>query len=100
MPFRIRNKVSLPLVYVGGLISKESIQKVLDQGFEFVSFARAVLFDPDFVNKIRSGEITRSGCDQSNFCIAVMYTGEMACHEHMENIPEGMAEGYQKKTGN
>jgi 2,4-dienoyl-CoA reductase-like NADH-dependent reductase (Old Yellow Enzyme family) len=94
---RIRENVSLPLVFVGGLISRDSIQMVLDKGFEFVSFARALLHDPAFVNKLKNGEITCSGCDQSNYCIAVMYTGEMACHEHVENIPESWKREIKKK---
>jgi 2,4-dienoyl-CoA reductase-like NADH-dependent reductase (Old Yellow Enzyme family) len=85
---KIRAAVRMPLVYVGGLLSRESIDRVLESGFEFVALARALIHDPAFVNKLRSGELSRSGCDTSNYCIAVMYTGEMACHQNIPDLPE------------
>ena len=51
---KFRAALKMPLVYVGGLISREKIDEVLNDGFEFVSMARALLNDPSFVNKIRT----------------------------------------------
>ena len=48
---KFRAALKMPLVYVGGLISREKIDEVLNDGFEFVSMARALLNDPSFVNK-------------------------------------------------
>jgi 2,4-dienoyl-CoA reductase-like NADH-dependent reductase (Old Yellow Enzyme family) len=92
---KVRAQVKIPLVYVGGLTSRESIDLALSQGFEFVALARALVHDPAFLNKLKSGEVVRSGCDQSNYCIAVMYTGEMACHQNVENLKER----YKKDLG-
>ena len=50
---RFREALKLPLVYVGGLISREKIDMVLDSGFEFVAMARALLNTPDFVNRMK-----------------------------------------------
>jgi 2,4-dienoyl-CoA reductase-like NADH-dependent reductase (Old Yellow Enzyme family) len=85
---KFRKAVRMPLVYVGGLVSQENIDIVMEKGFEFVSMARALIHDPGFVNKLRSGEVTRSGCRHSNYCIAVMYSGEMKCFQHDESLPE------------
>ena len=29
----------------------------------------------------------RCGCDHVNYCIARMYSIEMACHKHVQNLP-------------
>ncbi len=50
------------LFYVGGLISHEKIDEVLKSGFEMVSFARALIKDPDFVSKLRKKELSRTEC--------------------------------------
>lgn len=83
-----RKVINIPLVYVGGLISLEGIEQVLSKGFEFVQVARALIHDPAFINKLRSGEINHSGCNHSNYCIAVMYSGKIECYQHIENIPD------------
>ena len=85
---RFRDQLSVPLIYVGGMVSKEGMEKVLDEGFVALQVARALVHDTDFVNKIRSGEGERSGCGHSNYCIGRMYTLEMRCHHCVENMPE------------
>lgn len=83
-----RKNLKLPLIYVGGLVSKEKMEEVLDAGFTGLQMARALIHDTDFVNKLKSGEVTRSGCKHSNYCIGRMYTLEMKCHHCVENLPE------------
>ena len=84
-----RKELKLPLIYVGGLISRKKIDEVLDAGFDCVQMARALIHDTDFVNKLRDGdENTRSGCKHSNYCIGRMYTLNMKCHHCVENLPE------------
>ena len=85
---RFRAQLKLPLVYVGGLISQEKINEVLDQGFEMVAMARALIKDPDFVNKLLHQELSRSSCDTCNYCIAVMYTHEVSCIQNEVQDPE------------
>jgi 2,4-dienoyl-CoA reductase-like NADH-dependent reductase (Old Yellow Enzyme family) len=67
--------------------SKEGIDKVLSAGFDFVQIARALINDPGFINKIRSGEISVSACKNSNYCIARMYSGKMSCFQHEKDLP-------------
>ena len=87
---KFRETLRLPLVYVGGLISRNKIDEVLDKGFEFVSMARALINDPAFVNRMRTEEDARSGCEHANYCIARMYSREMACHQHIPNLPRSI----------
>ena len=81
----------LPLVYVGGLVSRTKIDEVLDHGFEFVQMGRALLREPDFVNRMREEERARCDCRHSNYCIARMYTLDMACHQRLqEPLPKDL----------
>ena len=84
---KFRQAVKLPLIYVGGLKSGDKIAEVLDAGFEFVSMARALLNEPGFVNRLKQDAESRNACTSVNYCIARMYSIEMACHQHMEDLP-------------
>ena len=77
----------MTLVYVGGLVSRDKIEEVLGHGFEFVSMARALINDPAFVNHMREDEHARCDCGHSNYCIARMYSKDMVCHKHVQNLP-------------
>ena len=86
---KFRAELKLPLIYVGGLVSRAKIDEVLNSGFEFVQMARALVHDTEFVNKLAaSDENYRSGCKHSNYCIGRMYTLEMRCHHCVENMPK------------
>ncbi|MCX6282116.1 MAG: NADH:flavin oxidoreductase [Bacteroidetes bacterium] len=85
---KIRKAVKIPLVYVGGLVSKAGIEMVLGEGFEFVQIARALIHDPAFINKLKTGELSVSGCNHANYCIAVMYSGKMACYQNEKDRSE------------
>ncbi len=87
---KFRAELKGPLVYVGGIVSREGIEKVLDVGFEMVQMARCLINDPAFVNKMKEGDIsTRSGCDHRDYCIARMYSKDMqCCHNCKEPIPD------------
>ena len=87
---KFREALKGPLVYVGGLVSREGIERVLDEGFELVQMARALVNDPAFVNKLKAGDMsTRSGCDHRDYCMARMYSVDMqCCHNCKEHIPE------------
>ena len=85
---QFRKALKLPLVYVGGLVSREKIDMVLDSGFECVAMARALINEPDFVNRMKERGELRCGCEHTNYCIARMYSVEMACHRHLQGLPK------------
>ncbi|MDH6304790.1 2,4-dienoyl-CoA reductase-like NADH-dependent reductase (Old Yellow Enzyme family) [Parabacteroides sp. PF5-5] len=93
---QFRKALTLPLVYVGGLVSREKIDEVLGHGFEFVSMARALLNEPDFVNRMKQEGDARCDCGHSNYCIARMYSLEMACHKKMEDLPKRIVREIEK----
>lgn len=89
---RFRKEITqIPLVYVGGLVAREKIDEVLNDGFEFVQMGRALLNEPGFVNRMKAEGMARCNCKHSNYCIARMYTLDMACHQHLkETLPASL----------
>lgn len=98
-----RRELKLPLVYVGGVVSRQGMERVLDdEGFDFVQMGRALIEDPAFVAKIQAGECERSGCEHINYCIARMYSEDMVCHKHCKNLPPRIVKeinGIKRRNG-
>ena len=65
----------MPLILLGGINRLDTIEAALDEGFEFVAMARALLRDPDLVNKFRDGHATDGLCIHCNKCMPTIYTG-------------------------
>ncbi len=94
---KFRAALKRPLVYVGGLVSRQGIDRALDAGFDLVQMARALVNDPAFVNKLREGDAsTRSECDHRNYCIARMYSVDMKCCKHCPDLPRKIREELAK----
>ena len=74
----------MKFIYVGGLVAGDKINEVLSHGFEAVQMARSLLNEPDFVNRLKEDPHHRCGCRHSNYCIARMYSVDMACHQHLK----------------
>ena len=51
-------------------------------GFAFVVMGRALLSDPDFIQRIEAGEAVVSRCDHCNRCVAAMNLGGLRCVSH------------------
>lgn len=77
LPFarQFRAALDMPLILLGGINERSTIDLALDEGFEFVAMARALLREPDLPNKMAAGE-SRSGlCVHCNKCLPTIYTG-------------------------
>jgi 2,4-dienoyl-CoA reductase-like NADH-dependent reductase (Old Yellow Enzyme family) len=73
------------------------MEEVLDSGFVALQMARALIRDTDFINKLQSGEVTRSECKHSNYCIGRMYTLDMRCHNCLdEDLPRKIQKEIKK----
>ena len=88
---KFRKALHMPLIYVGGLIARDKIEEVLNEGFQFVAMARALVNDPGFVNRMKSDEHARVDCGHSNYCVARIYTRDMVCHKTVEGLPACLA---------
>ena len=80
---KVRAAVRMPLAYLGGAKSMAGVNQAMADGFDAVVMGRALIHDPDLVNKFRSGAATVSGCTACNECVMMMYTpGGTACVLH------------------
>ncbi|WGS47248.1 NADH:flavin oxidoreductase [Burkholderia sp. JSH-S8] len=85
---KVRAAVRMPLAYLGGVRSRENVALALHDGFDAVAMARALVFEPDFVNRLRDGRAERSGCTSCNLCVVSMYTpGGTSCTLQPPNDP-------------
>lgn len=85
---KFRENLNMPLIYVGGMISKDKMEEVLNSGFVAFQMARALINDTDFVNKLKNGKLKRSNCKHSNYCIARMYSKDMRCYHCVDMVPD------------
>ena len=69
---KVRAAVSLPLILLGGITRLDTMEQAMDEGFEFVAMARALLRDPDLPRKLRDGETDKSACVPCNKCVVEM----------------------------
>ena len=88
---KFRTALHMPLIYVGGLIARDKIEEVLNDGFQFVAMARALVNDPGFVNRMKTDAHARVDCGHSNYCVARIYTRDMVCHKTVEGLPACLA---------
>ena len=92
-----QSTVSMILNQKSSSFPTTTIEKVLAHGFEFVQMGRALINEPDFVNRMKNEGEERCGCDHTNYCIARMYSIEMACHKHLEGqLPPCIAREIEK----
>lgn len=72
---QFRRELSMPLVLLGGVTDLEDMRRARREGFEFVAMGRALLREPDLLQRIRSESDTRSACIHCNACMPSIYTG-------------------------
>lgn len=72
---QIRSAVSMPLVLLGGVTSRANMDEAMANGFQFVAMGRALLREPDLINRIQADERTRSLCNHCNKCMTTIYRG-------------------------
>ena len=72
---KFRAELSMPLVLLGGITKLETIEQALAEGFDFVAMGRALLREPDLVNRMRDGAAKESICIHCNKCMPTIYRG-------------------------
>lgn len=69
-----RAELTIPLILLGGITNRTTMDLAMAEGFEFVAMARALLAEPDLVNRIAAeGSRVRSACTHCNQCMATIY---------------------------
>jgi 2,4-dienoyl-CoA reductase-like NADH-dependent reductase (Old Yellow Enzyme family) len=86
MARRFRKEVSLPLILLGGINTVDSIHRAMDEGFDFVAMGRALLREPDLVNRMKDGTATEGTCIHCNKCMVSIYSGTRCVIDHPEPL--------------
>ena len=68
----------ITLSLVGGIFSEETIGKALEVT-EFASLSRTLLTQPDFITKMKAGELLKSRCIHCNKCFEIFSTKYERC---------------------
>lgn len=72
---QIRAAVDLPMILLGGITDRQIMDTAMEEGFQFVAMGRALLREPDLINRIQAEPRTRSLCDHNNKCMTTIYRG-------------------------
>ena len=72
-----RHELTMPLILLGGITDKDAMNKAMSAGFDFVAMGRALLAEPDLINRIgadgRSHSV-KSLCTHCNKCMPTIYS--------------------------
>ena len=72
---QFRAELTMPLILLGGITNRETMDLAMAEGFQFVAMGRALLAEPDLINRIgRDGAGVRSACTHCNRCMPTIYT--------------------------
>jgi 2,4-dienoyl-CoA reductase-like NADH-dependent reductase (Old Yellow Enzyme family) len=83
---QFRAALTMPLVLLGGITTRASIEQAMAEGFEFVALGRTLLREPDLVRKFASGESAMATCVHCNKCIPSIYSGTRCVLDHPDPL--------------
>lgn len=72
---QFRAALRMPIVLLGGINRRDTIEQAMADGFDFVAMGRGLLRDPELVNRMARGEQQESLCVHCNKCMATIYAG-------------------------
>jgi 2,4-dienoyl-CoA reductase-like NADH-dependent reductase (Old Yellow Enzyme family) len=72
---QFRDALDMPLILLGGVNKLDTIKGALDEGFELVAMARALLREPNLPNLFREEASLESRCIHCNRCMPTIYSG-------------------------
>jgi 2,4-dienoyl-CoA reductase-like NADH-dependent reductase (Old Yellow Enzyme family) len=72
---RFRKALKIPLMLLGGINRLETMERAMADGFEYVALARALLREPDLVERLRTGRQAAGACIHCNRCMPTIYEG-------------------------
>jgi 2,4-dienoyl-CoA reductase-like NADH-dependent reductase (Old Yellow Enzyme family) len=72
-----RAELKMPLILLGGITNRDTMDLAMAEGFDFVAMGRALLAEPDLINRIQADDDRHSvlsKCTHCNECMATIYT--------------------------
>lgn len=79
---RVRAAVTMPLILLGGVVSRENLADAMKEGFDFVAMGRALIANPTLIDDFQAGRQSRSPCIHCNECMVEMDRGGVRCILH------------------
>lgn len=70
---KFRAELTMPLILLGGITNRETMDRAMAEGFDFVAMGRALLAEPDLINRIRADSSIKSACTHCNRCMPTIY---------------------------
>jgi 2,4-dienoyl-CoA reductase-like NADH-dependent reductase (Old Yellow Enzyme family) len=86
MARRFREALELPLILLGGINTLDTVRRAMAEGFEFVAMGRALLREPDLVDRMRAGTATAGSCIHCNKCMVSIFSGTRCVLDHPEPL--------------
>jgi 2,4-dienoyl-CoA reductase-like NADH-dependent reductase (Old Yellow Enzyme family) len=74
MARRFRARLEMPLILLGGITRRETLDRAMEEGFEYVAMARALLREPDLLSRMREGTADAGLCIHCNRCMPTIYS--------------------------
>ncbi|CAM3158995.1 NADH:flavin oxidoreductase [Nocardioides dubius] len=82
---RFREGLSMPLMLLGGINRRETMEQAMADGFEYVAMARALVHEPAIVNRLAAREVAGGACLHCNRCMPTIYAvGGVYCPPQLE----------------
>jgi 2,4-dienoyl-CoA reductase-like NADH-dependent reductase (Old Yellow Enzyme family) len=72
---QFREALDMPLILLGGVNRLDTVRAALADGFAFVAMGRALLREPDLVDRWTKGDTSESLCIHCNKCMPTIYAG-------------------------
>src|SRR6201987_566406 len=72
-----RAELTMPLILLGGITNRETMDLAMAEGFDFVAMGRALLAEPDLINRIAAdgaAHTVHSACTHCNQCMPTIYS--------------------------
>ena len=72
-----RAELTIPLILLGGITNRETMDLAMTEGFDFIAMGRALLAEPDLLNRIKAdgdAHTVTSVCTHTNECMATIYS--------------------------
>ena len=91
---QVRTALAMPLVLLGGINRLDTVDRALEEGFEFVALGRALLREPDLLLRWQQGDRAEGLCIHCNKCMPTIYRGT-----HCVLVPPGQRPGHPSSDG-
>ncbi len=72
-----RAELTMPLILLGGITNRDTMDSAMAEGFDFVAMGRALLAEPDLLNRIAAdsaAHAVKSVCTHCNQCMPTIFS--------------------------